>query len=72
MKKYIIFFLILISQAASLYPQSSEEYYTHGLSLLENNMLEEAVEELKKSIEIDPQFSDAHKNLGIAYLGKAN
>lgn len=70
MKKILIFFIFLLININVIYCQTSEEHYTRGESYLGNNMLDEAIEEFKKSIELDPNFSDPHARLGVAYLRK--
>jgi len=70
MKKILIFFIFLLININVIYSQTSEEHYTRGESYLGNNMLDEAIEEFKKSIELDPNFSDPHARLGVAYLRK--
>ena len=41
-----------------------------GIVFLKRNLFDEAVEEFKKAIEIDPDYVDAYNNLGFAFLSQ--
>ena len=46
---------------------AAEDHYQKGWSFHEKNRLEEAAEEYRKALEIDPDFSLARSNLGMVY-----
>lgn len=48
-----------------------QKYFKLGLSLMEEARWDEAIEEFKKAIEINPGDAEVHKRIGIAY-GKKN
>jgi Tfp pilus assembly protein PilF len=45
---------------------TKEEYFGRGLTLYGQNKHEETVAELKKALELDPSFADAHLAMGHA------
>jgi protein O-GlcNAc transferase len=45
---------------------TKEEYFGKGLTLYGQNKHEEAITELKKALELDPSFADAHLAIGHA------
>jgi protein O-GlcNAc transferase len=47
---------------------TKEEYFGKGLTLYGQNKHEEAVAELKKALELDPSYADAHLAMGHALL----
>lgn len=47
--------------------QTPRERYERALSLLDGKLYEDAIIELSKLIEIDPEHADAHQALGNAY-----
>ena len=49
-----------------------QAYYDRGLTRLKDEKYGEAVTDFKGAISIDPVFTDAHCDLGYAYLGQGN
>jgi len=47
-----------------------EAYFNLGVHYNENDRVDEAIEQFKKVIEINPRYAIAHNNLGIAYTKK--
>ena len=47
--------------------QQAIELYNKGSFYLEHSMLEDAILAYKKALEIDPDFAEAHYNLGRVY-----
>ena len=45
-------------------------YLFKGTAYLNEGMLDEAIAEFKKAIRINPEYADAHNNLGNTYLNK--
>jgi len=43
-------------------------YYNLGVLILEEDKYEEAVDLFQSAIELDPDYSDAYYNLGVAYV----
>ena len=75
MKKHVVLciisLLLLLSmllapgcQAKSI---QSETHHKNGLALIMDGEYEEAIVELNKAIELDPEYADAYYNRGIAY-----
>jgi tetratricopeptide (TPR) repeat protein len=59
-------------QAAELNPATgSKAYYNLGATLVNSGKTEEAISAFQKAIEIDPNNADAHYQLGISLMGKA-
>ena len=62
--------LMLFSLTTAIcYGQTAEDYFDKGTAYLNKGMLDEAIAEYKKAIEINPNDAMAHNNLGLAYLG---
>ena len=49
-------------------PKAARKGYEKGLKLLQNRKPEEAVTELEKAIALDPDYAEAHNDLGVAYV----
>lgn len=47
------------------------KHYNKGTALSRSGNLDQAIEEFKKAIDIDPNYGDAHYNLGYSYHLKA-
>lgn len=61
-----------LAKAAQLDPQSAGKYYFNlGALLVNNGQTEPAGDAFRKAIETDPNFADAHYQLGIILIGKA-
>lgn len=45
---------------------TKEEHFGAGLTLYGRDQYEEAIEELKKAVGLDPSFADAHLAMGHA------
>ena len=45
-------------------PNDARVYYNLGIAYSKKGMLDESMAEYKKAIGIDPNFADAHNNLG--------
>jgi len=54
--------------AISCEPENFRAYSKAGLALWENDMIEEAMVALHKSIDLNPNFDIAQNNLGVIYL----
>ena len=54
--------------AISCEPENFRAYSKAGLALWENDMIEEAMVSLHKSIDLNPNFDIAQNNLGVIYL----
>jgi len=52
-------------------PNNKLYRYNYGSLLLEAEEYEGAVEQLAKAVELDPEYSNAHYNLGAAYINQA-
>ena len=58
--------------ARELLKEIKQAYYDRGLTRLKDEKYGEAVTDFKGAISIDPVFTDAHCDLGHAYLGQGN
>jgi len=56
--------------AAICYGQTAKDYFDKGIAYLNKGMLDEAIAEFKKAVEINPNSADAHTALGAAYANK--
>ncbi|MFC2056779.1 tetratricopeptide repeat protein [Chloroflexota bacterium] len=58
---------MLLSVGCQVQSIQSETHYKNGASLVIDGEYEEAIVELSKAIELDPEFADAYYNRGLAY-----
>ncbi len=58
--------------AKRLLKNIGEKYYTQGLALLDQNRFDSAIVKFDKVINIDPNYKEAHFNLGVAYFNLHN
>jgi len=63
--------LAMIALAACPAPKSPEQqasaHYQRGMDFMQNDRLTDALTELEKAVEIYPEYTDAHFQLGLAY-----
>lgn len=61
-----------LSKAAQLDPtMAAKAYYNMGANLVNSGQSDQAVEFFQKAIQADPNYADAHYQLGICLMGKA-
>ncbi|MFQ5675707.1 MAG: tetratricopeptide repeat protein, partial [bacterium] len=60
----------IYQEALTLYPDNFTFRYNFGTVLLESEEYDNAIAELQKAYEIDPESADINYNLGAAYLNK--
>jgi tetratricopeptide (TPR) repeat protein len=61
-----------LQKAAAIDPPNAGRYYYNlGALLVNSQQSEPALEAFKKAIDADPNYADAHYQLGMALLGKA-
>ncbi len=58
--------------ACKLLEDIKQAYYDQGLTHLKDEKYGEAITDFKSAISIDPVFTDAHSDLGYAYLGQGD
>ena len=68
MKKIITVFLMLLS--VSVFAQTADEYFKRGIEAAHHGHIENAIENLKKALELSPGLADYHLNLGVLYANK--
>lgn len=49
-------------------PKAARKAYEKAAKLLQNRKAEEAATELEKAISLDPDYAEAHNDLGVAYI----
>jgi len=49
-------------------PKAARKGYEKALKLLQNGRPEESATELEKAIALDPDYAEAHNDLGVAYI----
>jgi serine/threonine protein kinase/Flp pilus assembly protein TadD len=60
----------ILRQIAEKYPKEKEAFYELGIYYLNNREdLNQAIEEYNRALELDPDYGDAHNQLGYTYLG---
>lgn len=68
MKKIAI---ILLVMTGLLYcAETAEDYIKKGLEAANNGNYDQAIEYLKKAVDLDPKKTEAHFNLGVVYANK--
>lgn len=61
-----------LTKAAQLDPQmAAKAYYNMGANLVNSGQSDQAVDFFQKAIAADPNYADAHYQLGICLMGKA-
>jgi tetratricopeptide (TPR) repeat protein len=61
-----------LTKTAQLDPsQAGRAYYNLGAVLVNTGQLDPAADAFRKAISIDPNYADAHYQLGISLMGKA-
>ena len=68
MKKIITVLLMLLS--VSVFAQTADEYFKKGIEAAHHGHLDNAIENLKKALELSPGLADYHLNLGVLYANK--
>ncbi len=75
MKKHVVLCIISLLLLLSMLPAlgcqvqsvQSEKHYKNGTVLVIDGEYEEAIVELNKAIELDPEYADAYYYRGLAY-----
>lgn len=63
--------LVLLLMAGLAYcEEKAEDLIKKGLDNANNGKYDEAIENLKKAIDLDPKKTEAHFNLGVVYANK--
>ncbi len=57
-----------LDNAVLFAPTDPAVYVVYGIHLQRSHRLPEAIEKYKKALKLDPNQSDAHYNLGLAYI----
>jgi tetratricopeptide (TPR) repeat protein len=61
-----------LTKAAQLDPtMAAKAYYNMGANLVNGGQADQAIEFFQKAIQADPNYADAHYQLGICLMGKA-
>ncbi len=68
MKKIITVFLMLLS--VSVIAQTADDFFKRGIEAAHHGQPDNAIENLKKALELSPGLADYHLNLGVLYANK--
>ena len=60
--------VVNVSDFRERYPKKAVSFYEKGSASLKNKKTDEAVKYLRNAVELAPTFSEAHNQLGIAYM----
>jgi len=62
--------LIVLEEAKKIHPSDAKVYYYIGILLYDKKQHEKAIENFKKSIEIDDTFPTVHRNMALIYYNR--
>ncbi len=65
-------FKSLMAEAATMAPDNADLHYNIGVIAMEQNNLEEARASYRKTLEIDPGYTNAQLNLSTTYVNEGN
>jgi len=66
----LLVLMVLSLMSIVCYGQTAQEYYDTGLDFLGKKMYDEAIAAYQKAIELNPQYTNAYRYLGVAYRKK--
>jgi tetratricopeptide (TPR) repeat protein len=67
-KIFLVFFLIFGFLTCSSKEKQAEKHFKDGFGYQNEGNLDKAIEEYKKAIELNPNYLQAHMNLGAVYI----
>jgi tetratricopeptide (TPR) repeat protein len=65
-------FKTLMAEATNLAPDNADLHYNIGVISMEQNNIEEARASYKRTLEIDPNYTNAYLNLSTTYVNEGN
>ena len=65
-------FKTLMAEATTLAPDNADLHYNIGVISMEQNNIEEARASYKRTLEIDPNYTNAYLNLSTTYVNEGN
>ncbi|MCJ7578596.1 MAG: tetratricopeptide repeat protein, partial [candidate division Zixibacteria bacterium] len=65
-KSFLLFFLVFGFLSCSSREKQAEKHFKDGFGYQNQGNLDKAIEEYKKAIELNPNYLQAHMNLGVA------
>ena len=65
---FLVFFLIFGFLSCANKEEKAEKHFRQGFSHQDQGSLDQAIEEYKKAVELNPNHLKAHMNLGAAYM----
>ncbi|MGB5370321.1 MAG: tetratricopeptide repeat protein [Flavobacteriaceae bacterium] len=65
-------FKTLMAEATTLAPDNADLHYNIGVISMEQNNIEEARASYKRTLEIDPSYTNAYLNLSTTYVNEGN
>ena len=70
MNKLITVMLALCFSLVMFAQEKPEEYFKKGIAFSNEGRYEEAIEFMKKAIELKPKYAESHLHLGVVYANK--
>jgi Flp pilus assembly protein TadD len=67
-KSFLVLFLISGFLTCASKEKQAEKHFKQGFGYQNQGNLEQAIEEYKKAVELDPNHLKAHMNLGAVYM----
>jgi len=67
-ENFLIFFLILGFLSCANKEEQAEKHFRQGFSHQDQGNLDQAIEEYRKAVDLNPNHLKAHTNLGAAYM----
>jgi Flp pilus assembly protein TadD len=68
LKSFLVFFFIFGFLGCASKERQAEKHFKQGFEYQDQGNLDKAIEEYKKTIELNPNHWQAHMNLGVVYL----
>lgn len=72
MNKILSVLALLFFSAVMFAQEKPETYFMEGLKLANESKYDEAIEKLKKAIELKPKYAESHLHLSVVYANKKN
>lgn len=67
-RSFLVFFLILGFSSCANKEEQAEKHFRQGFSHQDQGDLDQAIEEYKRAVELNPNHLKAYMNLGVVYM----